>query len=229
MAERLTLSDDFKSHYKRLCTVPVIQNARFETLPTLSAPAVKKNTVNTITFGPDKDGLPSLYPFDAVGIYDRDRFIKLGGFDGTLTSFHWQLMDFGFRSHLWGEEIKLSQNIKVTYEGVVPPENYTADSSSLRFYLKNLAPIFRGDYANIPLRRFPAYFRASGKDIFSAWDEFSEGRRWVKVNRFRFKSDARTIAELWNDIEINAVTAAAEDAANDTDVSDGRPGEHTES
>jgi len=45
MAERLINTQDDESNSeqklslcKRLCTVPVIQNSRFETLPTLSAP-----------------------------------------------------------------------------------------------------------------------------------------------------------------------------------------------
>ena len=37
-----------KSPFKRLCTVPVIQNSRFETLPSLVAPVVyKKKTLHT--------------------------------------------------------------------------------------------------------------------------------------------------------------------------------------
>jgi hypothetical protein len=207
MAERLAFTgDELKkegdksSPFKRLCTVPVIQNSRFETLSTLVAPAVFKNKVKTLLFSPLGEGLPSLYPFDGVGIYDRDRFIRMGGFDGTLKNTHWQFMDFGFRAWLWGEEIRATQLVKISCDGEAPPEDNTAEENYRRFYLKNLAPVFRGDYAHLPLRRFPGYFLSSGEDPFTAWEVFSESRRWVKLNRYRWRSDARTITDRWDEM-----------------------------
>lgn len=181
----------------RLCTVPVVQNARFETLPTLIAPAFYKGSVKTIPFVPAHEGLPSLYPFDGVGIYEKNRFIQLGGFDATLTVPYWQYMDFGFRSHLWGEQITSTQLVKVMYEGELPAEDISIDENYIRFFLKNLAPVFRGDSAHIPLRRFPSYLFKSGQGFLKAWDSFREGRRWVYTNRYRFNSDARSLTELW--------------------------------
>jgi hypothetical protein len=203
MAERLVFSPEElkkggeKSPCRRLCTTPVIQNSRFETLPTLIAPAVRKRKVKTLLFPPLKDGLPSLYPFDGVGIYDRERFIKLGGFDGTLKNTHWQFMDFGFRAWLWGEEIRSTQQVKLSYNGEVPAEDNTAEASYRRFYLKNLAPVFHKDYAHLPLRRFPGYLFRSGEDPLAAWEDFAESRRWVSLNRYRWHSDARTITDRW--------------------------------
>ena len=190
------------NNYKRLCTVPLIQDGRSETMPTIIAPALvpEKNPVNsikTIPFIPLREGLPSLYPFDGIGIYDRERFIRLGGFDSSIKSFYWQLMDFGFRASLWGEEIAATQLVKLSYEGVLPPENSTAGEGGHRFFLKNLAPVFRGDYAHLPFRRFPGYYRRRGGDLLAAWEEFSAARNWVKTNRYRFTSDARTTAECW--------------------------------
>jgi hypothetical protein len=179
----------------------VIQNTRCETHPTLIAPAVSRGNVNPLIFTPQKEGLPSLYPFDSIGIYDRERFIRLGGFDATLKNPYWQLMDFGFRSFLWGEEIRVTQQVKLSREGEFPVADTTPDESYRRFYLKNLALVFRGDYAHLPLRRFFSYFRRSGADPFSAWEEFSQARRWIKTNRYRFRSDARMLNDLWEDIE----------------------------
>jgi hypothetical protein len=199
-AEELARNPDEKNTYRRLCTVPVIQDNRFETVPTLSAPVLIRGSVKTVSSAPAKEGSPSLYPFDGIGIYDRERFIRLGGFDGTLKSFHWQLMDLGFRSRLWGEEIASTQAIKLSYEGAIPAVDSTAEESYRRFYLKNLAPVFRGDYANLPLRRFPGYLRRSGTDIFSAWEDFKEARAWVKTNRYRFRCDARTMTNSWEEL-----------------------------
>jgi hypothetical protein len=202
MAERLTLHDDGetgeKNPYKRLCTVPVIQTSRFDTLPTLMVPALRRNRLRTMFLYPSSEGLSSLYPFDGVGIYDRNRFIRLGGFDGTLTSSYWQLIDFGFRAHLWGEEISSTQTLKLSYEANVPAEENINGTDYSRFYLKNLAPIFRGDCACLPVRRFPGLLLKAGGDIFSAWDDFSESRRWVNANRFRWHYDPRAIISRWN-------------------------------
>jgi hypothetical protein len=189
--------DGEKIEFRRLCTVPVIQNSQFEMLPTLIFPTFFRGALKTFPCIPLREGLPSLYPFDGVGIYDRDRFIKLGGFDGTLKNPHWQLMDFGFRAHLWGEEISCTQMVRLSYDGEAAAEDTTAEESYRRFYLKNLAPVFRGDFSYLPLRRFPSYLIRTGGDPFAAWEDFAESRRWVKVNRYRFRGDARSLTDLW--------------------------------
>jgi hypothetical protein len=192
---------------KRLCTVPRLQDGYAEIIPTLIAPALvpafgseTNHSIKTIPFVPGREGLPSLYPFDGIGIYERERFIRLGGFDFSIKSFYWQLMDFGFRSGLWGEEIAYTALIKLSYEGDAPLEDSTVDESCMKFILKNLAPVFRGDHACIPLGRFPGYFKRRG-GFFAAWKEFSSVRDWVRTNRFRFRSDARTIAERWENCD----------------------------
>ena len=204
MAERLTSSNNDteeageKNYSKRLCTVPVIQTSRFETLPTLIVPALRRRKMRTLFLGPGSEGIPSLYPFDGVGIYDRSRFIRLGGFDGTIQSSYWQLMDFGFRACLWGEEITSTQTLKLSYEANVPAEENTGGTDYNRFYLKNLAPVFRGDHAYLPLRRFPGYLLRTDDGISTAWKDFSESRFWVDENRFRWRCDPKTIVSRWD-------------------------------
>jgi len=149
-------------------------------------------------------------------MHDRKRFMLLGGFDPSIKSFHWQLMDFGFRSRLWGESIAATPLVKLTYEGAIPQEDGTAESGYKRFFLKNLAPVFRGDYAHIPLRRFPWYYRNMGSDLSSAWEEFSAAREWVNVNRYRFTSDARTIVERWESVDGGSETGTDDTPAEDT-------------
>ena len=226
MAERLlsaSAAQDAKKagSYKRLCTVPLIQDSRSETMPTLIAPALipQGNSIRTIPFVPRKEGLPSLYPFDYIGIYERERFIRLGGFDPSIQSAHWQLMDFGFRSSLWGEEISATQLVKLSYEGEIPLDDSSSGEDACRFYLKNLTPVFRSDYANIPLRRFPAYYNKRRGDIVRAWKEFSAARDWVKTNRFRFSSDAKTIAGNW-ELEAQDESGDEDDSTDDVSKDD---------
>jgi len=205
MAERListngaTEANGGKTQYRRLCTVPVMQTARYDTLPTLMVPALRHNRMKTMYLYPTSEGLSSLYPFDGVGIYDRERYIRLGGYDGTITSNYWQLMDFGFRSYLWGEEITSTQMIRLSYEADVPAEKNTDDFNYDRFYLKNLAPVFHGDSAYLPLRRFPRFLWQANNGP-AAWENFTESRRWVYANRFRWHCDSKAIVKRW-DIE----------------------------
>jgi hypothetical protein len=126
--------------------------------------------------------------------------MDIGGFDTSLTSTHWQLVDFGFRAYLWGEQISATQLIRLSYDGEPPPEDSTADESYRRFYLKNLAPIFQGDHASLPLRRFFPYVWRVGGDLFTAWDEFLKTRHWLKGYQYRFRSDVRAIIELWENV-----------------------------
>jgi hypothetical protein len=208
IAERLRLSpEELKtleepvSRFRRLCTVPGFLNNRYETHPTLIAPVLYRRNARTLVFSPRHEGLPSLYPFDGVGIYDRERFLRLGGFDSRITSPHWQLMDFGFRSFLWGEEIRVTQHVKLFCEGSIPFADATVEGGYRRFYLKNIAPLFQAGYARLPWRRFPAYLASTGWDIFSAWEEFDQARRWVRANRFRWTCDARELNDRWENVD----------------------------
>ena len=208
MAERLFWSKEEQARtghenlVKRLCTVPAIQNSRFETLPTLIAPAFFERTVKTLFFVPQRESMPSLYPFDGMGIYGRDRFVRLGGFDASLKSIHWQFMDFGFRAYLWGEEIRSTQLVRLSYNGEVPLKQNAVDESYRRFYLKNLAPVFRGDSAHLPWRGFFTYMFRLRRFFLQALLEYKAGRRWITLNRYRFRNDARSLTDLWNYGEI---------------------------
>jgi len=210
MAERLNAiqeqpdkNGEKKIHIKRLCTVPIIANSRYETLPTLVTPITYRKIVRTTLMQPQMEGQISLYPFDGIGIYDRDRFILAGGFDAALKNTHWQLMDFGFRAHLWGEEIALSIQLKLLCEGEPIAQDKTVEESYRRFYLRNLAPVFSGGYAHLPLYRLPSFLIKSGEDIFTAWEEFFESRKWVMENKKNWKCDVHAITSLWDNVNTN--------------------------
>ena len=212
MAERLSVSQDNteektgKNRYRRICTVPVMQNSRFETLPTLIAPVLHRRKVKTLFLNPASEGLPSLYPFDGVGIYDRDSFIQLGGFDSTFNNSYWQLMDFGFRAWLWGEEITATRTLKLSYETSVPAEDNSINADYNRFFLKNIAPVFEGDFAHLPLYRFPGHLlrsclvRNGSGSISGAWEDFSDSCRWVTTNQFRWRCNPRAVTGRWDQI-----------------------------
>jgi len=186
---------------KRLCTVPTVQNSRFEILHTLASPVYckksRKETIKALPEAPVKENQSTLFPHDWLGFYDRELFLRLGGFDREIVHPHWQLMDFGFRAYLWGEELRSTRVIRLIYDGAAPPLDSTAEGSYRLFYLKNLAPEWRSDHAYLPLRCFPGYLARSGWDLPGAWKEFSRERKWVLHNQNRFRCDARALADLW--------------------------------
>jgi len=205
IAERLSIITEENKEktvcYKRLCTVPVLMNSNYEIFPSIVTPATVKKKIQPMFIEPANESDYTLYPFDGIGIYDKQRFIEIGGFDVSIKKLHWQLMDFGFRAHLWGEEIALSLNLKLSYEGELPIENSSIEESYRRFYLKNLAPILKNKNqekeAHLPFYRFFSFMKNSGEDIFSAWKEFKESKRWVNYNKDRWICDAREVANKW--------------------------------
>ncbi|MDR1256648.1 MAG: hypothetical protein LBJ86_02755 [Spirochaetaceae bacterium] len=199
-AEEAAETSENRRPFVRLCTAPVIQNSRFETIPTAYLPVIDGRKFKTAPFVPVKEGEPTLYPFDASGVYDRARFISLGGFDPKLDSAYWQLLDFGLRSWLWGEEIRCTQQIRFMPGGEVRAEDSTAGESYLRFFLKNLAPVIQTSdtpAAYLPLRRFLPYLMSAVVSPLKALRDFIETRNWVASNSRRFTRDVNAVSALW--------------------------------
>ena len=182
-----------------LCQAPFLATKDGEAIPSAASPALHGSSLKVLSLPPAKDGAKSLYPFDFCGIYSRERFVLSGGFDGGIKSPYWQLLDFGFRAWLWGEEIRLAQAFKVAYDEAQAVEDTTADESYARFWLKNLAPSFRGDSSQLTISRFWSYLRSRSGNPVSAVSEFRAAREWVKINRYRFRSDAASLVDLWGE------------------------------
>jgi len=180
-----------------LCVTPVLTGQKLECLPVQMVPAVNRQSFQVEPMPCFRDDSPTVYPFDFTGIYNRDRFVRLGGFDHTLPNPYWQLLDFGFRAHLWGEEIRISSAFRLSYDDEVPREDITPDASYIRFYLKNLAPVFRNEEGSLPISAFFACLGKSGSNLFETMALFRQARKWVRVNRSRFVQDAAGITALW--------------------------------
>lgn len=181
----------------RLCTVPLLTSPKMEVLPLQMVPALNGNTFQVEPMPCIRDGSPTIYPFDFTGIYNRKKFIRLGGYDHTIKNPYWQNLDMGFRAHLWGEKIQLATSFRLSYEEAVPREDITADYSYMKFFLKNLAPVRRQDEAYLPLSRFFSYAARSGVGFVNSWNDFKTVRSWVRTNRFRFIQAAPEMVSAW--------------------------------
>lgn len=182
------------------CRVPLIAGNRLDLLPVHMIPFVNKGSlsVNAVLVAPD--GCPTFYPFDFIGIYNRQKFILTGGFDYTIKSPYWQNLDLAMRAWLWGEKISIVPQLRVRYETEVPVEDCTPDASQLRFFLKNIAPKFSRDYSYIPKVKFLSYMLRSGNGFSESLADFKEARGWVEKNKFRFKTDAISLIENWEKV-----------------------------
>jgi len=184
-----------------LCLSAHLLNSKNEHLPCVSVPAFSsKGGLKILQLILEKDGMDTLYPFDYCGLYSRDRFIKLGGYDYTISNPYWQKVDFGFRAKLWGEDIKSSLALKIIYQNEIPHEDISYDASYKRFYLKNLTLRFTGDSCKLPFSRLLSFIIKSATDPVNAIAEWKEAKKWVELNKYRFKYDAKSVIDLWESV-----------------------------
>jgi hypothetical protein len=182
-----------------LCIVPTLRSERGEVMPTLVTPSFHRSGLRVITLPPQRDGMKTLYPYDFVGIYDLRRFSSVGGYSEEIPGRFWQLMDFGFRSHMWGEEIIGSTLVRAAYSSKTAPEDQTADAESYpRFYLRNLLPRVEAGGARLPTHKLLSFVLRTGVGIAPGRRLFKEAQRWVDKNSERFNRDARSLVNQWD-------------------------------
>ncbi len=180
-----------------LCSVPVIRNRAGSTIPSVMVPGFMKGELKVMHWLPKESGMLSIFPFDYCGLYNKDKFLLTGGYDYTFTNPYWQKLDFGFRIYMWGEKIDLEPSILLFYGEEIPEEDSTPDESYKYFFLKNMAVRFNGDCGVLPLGQFFQFMLKSDSGPVNALREFLLVRRWVRINRFRFKQDALRVIDLW--------------------------------
>ncbi len=179
------------------CVVPRLICTSIPSFNIISAPSVQGSVFKVEKSSAVNEGTSTLFCVDSIGIYNRRKFIQLGGFDYTITNPHWQNADLFFRSWLWGEKSQVTTLLHFTYTDEIPVEDISADLSYSRFYLKNLLPHFDEDHGVIPKSSVFVYLFRSGCGLMESIRQFKDARRWVEVNKFRFKIDAKYLVENW--------------------------------
>jgi hypothetical protein len=190
LAERLTAGNSY-------CIVPRLLDSSKNSLPVQFSPAAHRGHLTIVPSTVITDGVHTLYPFDFVGLYNRLKFIQLGGFDYTITSPYYQNLDLALRSWLWGETTTLSTTFLFSYNAGVPVEDTTADLTYLHFYLKNLLPRLRFDHGVITNTSFITFLAHSSCGFFEAHRQFRDAQHWVNTNKFRFRTDIQHLIENW--------------------------------
>jgi hypothetical protein len=180
-----------------LCTVPVVENSKHEPVPSIQVPGYMKGNIQVMPWNSCKNSCKSLFPYDFCGIYKKERFEKLGGFDPEMSNPYWQKIDFGFRAFLWGEEIRLCKDLRVRYMGTLQPENVTPDESYKRFYVKNIYVKYKKGNGYIPWYKLLHYLFHSNSGPFHSFREFFAIKKWVEGNSKRFKTTAQNLIAQW--------------------------------
>ncbi len=181
-----------------LCSVPLLRGERNQVLPSLIAPAFYHQRLQVLALPPPNDRVASILPFDYVGLYHREQFQRIGGYDGAIYAPHWQKLEFGFRAHMWDYRIMLEPQLRMSCSQTPPPEDTTPNEDYLRFYLKTLAVRFTGDSGRLPYSKLLMVILRAQAGPLRAWRLFREARRWVERNRYSFRQDARRVTELWD-------------------------------
>lgn len=190
IAERLSKLNQF-------CVVPRLISSSIQRIPVVFAPSAKKSVFTVDTDISISDGQKTLYSFDYAGFYSREKFIELGGFDYSIESRYWQKMDIYLRAWLWGEKITVANCFEFTYADAFPEDDSTVDISYLRFFLKNIIPVFVKDHAVIMKKSFLSFKARSSCGLVEAWKQFKDAINWTRLNQYRFKTDALSLIENW--------------------------------
>lgn len=196
LAERLTQEGIF-------CVVPRLLDKNKNGLLTHYTPGAEKSHFVIDNSVLVKDGLKTIYPMNNVAIYNRKKFIQLGGFDYTIRSPYWQTLDLAVRSWLWGEETKLTTLLQLSYIDETPVEDKTVNLDYLRYYLKNELPKFKYEKGFIKRSSFFKFSLHSSCGLIEARKQFNAAKVWVEKNKYRFRMDLQTFIENWSDNEEN--------------------------
>lgn len=191
-----SLAEKFISK-KQFCIAPRLISETGHRIPVLFCPDVNRAKFNIEEETSMADNQCTLYCYDYAGFYNREIFCLLGGFDYTITSEYWQKIDLFMRSWLWGEKITVSNVFELSYAESVPEEDRTVELSYLRFYLKNILPVFVSDHAKISKSSFFRFKTGSSCGFVESWNQFKDAIRWTADNQYRFKTDAVSLIENW--------------------------------
>ena len=193
LAERL-----IKDNY--YCVVPRLIDSGKNSIPVQFIPSVEKKHFTVEGIASVTDGTKTIYPFDFVALYNRKKFINLGGFDYTIQNPYWQNLDLGLRSWLWGEQTRLTTMLHFAYIDEIPLIEKEINLDYLRYHLKNELPKYKNDSAYVSRLSFFGFKNHSSCGLLEARRQFNDARKWVERNKFKFKMDLTQFIENWSSL-----------------------------
>ena len=197
LADRLTSS-------KIYCVVPRLLDKNKNGLYTLFTPGAEKSHFVIDSSSYVTDTKKTIYPKDYIALYNRKKFIQLGGFDHTIKTPYWQNLDLAVRSWLWGEETKLTTMLQLSYIDEPSIDDRTINQDYLKYYLKNEAPKYKNQAAYIRNTSFLKFLFRSSCGYLEAKRQFDAAKQWVEKNKYQFKMDLQTFIKDWQKGQVQA-------------------------
>lgn len=180
------------------CVAPRLLDNDKNGLPVCFMPGAEKKHFIVDSSSVIKDGKKTIYPMDNIGIYNRKKFISLGGFDHTIKSSYWQTLDLFVRAWLWGEETRLTTMLQFYYIEDYPIEDKTINIDYLRFFLKNELPKIKNETAYLKKSSIVKFYLKSSCGYFEARRLISSVKFWLTKNKYRFKQDLLSLVLNWD-------------------------------
>ncbi len=197
LAERLTSSEIY-------CVVPRLLDKNKNGLYTLFTPGAEKSHFVIDSSSYVTDAKKTIYPKDYIALYNRKKFIQLGGFDHTIKTPYWQNLDLAVRSWLWGEETKLTTMLQFSYIDEPTIEDQTINQDYLKYYLKNEVPKYKNEAAFINNSSFFKFLFHSSCGYLEAKKQFNAAKQWVEKNKYQFKMDLQTFIKNWQQPQVES-------------------------
>ncbi len=191
LAERLTADSSY-------CIVPRLLDKNRIGLPCSFIPGAERTHFVVDSSSEIANGKKTLFPLDYIALYNRKKFIELGGFDWTISSPYWQNLDLALRSWLWGEETKLTSLLQFSYIDESPVNDTTYNLDYLRYYLKNELPKIKMEQAYLKKTSFLLFLARSSCGFMEARRQYNAAKNWIAKNKFRFKMDLQTLVQNWS-------------------------------
>ena len=180
------------------CIVPRLFDEKKASIPCVFTPRAEGTHFVIDASTAVTDGMKTLYPFDYIAMYNREKFMSLGGYDWTISSPYWQILDLGIRSWLWGEETRLTSLLQFSYIEEAPIPDTTSNIDYLRYYLKNELPKLKMEQGYLKRSSFFIFKYCSSCGLIEARRQFNCAKQWVEKNKYRFKMDLQTFIENWD-------------------------------
>ena len=169
-----------------------------EVVPSVFLPTIdKQQKLKVILINSEKEYEKTLVTMDYCGLYSKEKFIQLGGFDKRIKNEYFQRLDFGLRAIYFGESVYIYRKLRIQYTVLNFPEDLTKNRSFLIFLLKNHVPIFIGNGIKFSFLRFFKICLRYGINPLKFSREFREIKNETIKNSLRFKGDLKSAVELW--------------------------------
>ena len=183
---------------KTLCIVPTLLDQRGHTTSSVYVPVMSGRHFRVLQTHAVEQGSRTLFPHTYFGLYNREKFIHVGGYDLAILQPYWQLCDFGMRANLWGERIITHTSYSVKIDNHFSYQDTTVGRSYKRFYLKNILPRYNHDGCVLKMRELPAFLLRFRDGVLRNYILFFKIKQWIRKHRYRFQQDYKKLIELWD-------------------------------